>query len=134
MTQAIEGYGTDFQYSSNGSSYTSLAEVRKITGPGIKPKSIDATHLLSPSAHMEFICGIVDGGEVTLDLNWLKTVYAVVKDTLVRVVYFYKIVFTTGSTLVFQGFPTDIGPEIPTDDRISLAVTFKVTGKPVFTA
>lgn len=134
MTQAVEGYGSFIQYSTDGGSTysTALTEVTDIKGPGEKGKSINATHLLSPNGYEEFIPGLVDGGEVKLDLTFVKATYNAVR-ALVRTTPLWKITFSQGSTIVFSGFLTEIDNQIPKEDRIKADVTLKVTGKPTFT-
>ena len=41
-----------------------------------------------------------------------------------------QIVFPNGVILSFRAFLTAFEPDSPLDDKLALAVTFKVTGKP----
>ncbi len=66
------GYGTKFQ-TGNGSSpetFTDLAFVTSITAPNLSRDSIDVSHMQSPDEWREFIAGMKDAGEVSLELNF----------------------------------------------------------------
>ena len=72
-TNARIGYGTLFQ-TGNGAVpevFTTLAEVTNITPPKMSRDTVDATHEESPGAWREFIAGLKDGGDVSLDLNFI---------------------------------------------------------------
>ncbi len=61
------GYGAKF----NRVGTTPIPEVVGITGPGISREPIDVTHLLSDGMCKEFIAGMIDGGEVSVEVNLL---------------------------------------------------------------
>lgn len=135
------GYGTTLSYSTNlvTPSYTALAELIDITPPKQKVKSVDFTTFSSPSDAQEFKPGLLDGGEVTLKVNYRSDSQAVV-DTLVQTMVAWKTQLpitasevTTGGSWTFTGFLTDIGGAVPVDDRITSDFTIKVSGVPVFT-
>ena len=65
---ATPGFGCTARW---GASTTPIPEVVAINGPGISREAIDVTHLSSDSMCKEFIAGVIDGGEVSLDLNLL---------------------------------------------------------------
>ena len=132
-TQAIEGYGTLFATSSDGVTYTTRAEVRKISHPGLEIKSLNASNLSSPGGYDEFIPGMIDAGEFTMEQNWIKTEYNALLGLVGSVIWF-KITFTTGSTFVCKGFVQKLGQEIDMDDVIKVPVTMKLTGQPTFTS
>lgn len=131
-TQAIEGYGTILSTSTDGVTYTQRAEIRKIDQPGIEPKSLNASNLLSPGGWDEFLPGMIDAGEFTCEANWIKTEFNALLG-LIGTVIWLKITFTTGSTFVCKGFITKQGQMIDMDDVIKMPVTFKLTGQPTFT-
>ncbi len=71
---AKSGYGSVIQLSDNGGTpvYTSIAEVLEIGGPEMDRTMIDVTHLVSDNAAREFLGGLVNGGNVTMKLNFTK--------------------------------------------------------------
>src|SRR5690349_5997020 len=69
----VDGFGTQFQRAttlSPGTVYETIANVTSISGPDRKRETIDVTAHDSPGQYMEFIGGLKDGGEVSLDINY----------------------------------------------------------------
>lgn len=139
-TQARIGYGTLFA-SGNGASpevFTTLGEVTNITPPGWSRDTVDATHELSPGAHREFIAGMADPGEVSLDLNFVPggaaraALEAEKALTGSSAAITRKITYPDGSYLTFTGILTAVEDEAPIDDKMASTVTFKVSGAPTF--
>lgn len=133
MTTANLGYGSRLAYSLSGSSYTDVAQVEDITGPSIKVDSVEVTNQDSASAAKEFISGLIDAGELTFSIVYLKTIVTAVY-ALIRTTYYWKVTLTDSSTWVCQGFLTAIEPGVPVGDKIGVNFTVKFTGKPTFTA
>jgi predicted secreted protein len=140
-TLAKIGYGTLFK-TGNGAApevFTTLAEVTAITPPSMARDSVDASHEQSPDSWREFIAGMKDGGEVSLDLNFVPggTAAAALAAELdlegSEAVKNRQILFTDGSMFEFAGFLTGWEPDAPLDDKMSGTATFKVTGKPTLT-
>lgn len=123
-----------------GTTYVVQAEVKEITGPGIKVSSSDRTNLSSPSAAREFAAGLIDAGELSLKLNWTKAQYALFFTGLRKNVMGLQITFplvgaeVTASKLAGNGHFTDVGLAIPEDNIITNDVTIKWSGLPVFTS
>ncbi len=73
-TLAISAFGTLVKIGDGASpteNFTTIAELKKITGPGIKAATIDVTVHNSGSPWRRFIHGLIDGGELKLDLNFV---------------------------------------------------------------
>ncbi len=70
-SNANPGYGTTLAISDGATPpiYTDIAEVVSMAGPSITREAIDVTHLKSDGMCKEFIAGIIDSGELSLDLN-----------------------------------------------------------------
>lgn len=139
-TQARIGYGTLFA-SGNGASpevFTTLAEVTNITPPGWSRDAVDATHEQSPSAHREFIAGLADAGEVSLDINYAPggTAQASLEAEKIlqgsSAAINRRITFPDGSYVTFVGILTGFEPDAPIDDKMAATVTLKVSGVPTF--
>lgn len=138
-TDAMLGFATLFK-TGNGAIpeiFTALAEVTSVTPPAMSRDSIDATHEESPEGYREFIPGLKDGGEVSLELNFIPG--STTSDDLLAefdattntgAIKNRQIVFPNGVILSFRAFLTAFEPDSPLDDKLALAVTFKVTGKP----
>lgn len=131
--------GAKFAYetTAGGGLYTDLAtEVLSITGPSITVGDVDQTVFDSPSSFREFVPGLGDGGEVSIELLWkkatLNTLYG-----LIRSERKFRISFpdTPASTWIFDGYLKAVGTEMPDpEEKISNTFTFKITKKPTFTA
>lgn len=70
-TGAKSAYKTQIQISDGASPpvYTTIAEVKDIQGPSITVDTIDVTSHDSVDGFREFVAGMIDGAEVTLDCN-----------------------------------------------------------------
>jgi len=138
-TDALIGYGTTFERSDGASPevWTAIAEVMNITPPSFTRETQDATHMASPNAYREFISGLRDAGEVSLEINYIPGASAqttLLADLDSDLVVSYRIVFPVSplSTVTFTAFVTAFSPEAPLDAKLTASVTFKVTGLPVW--
>ena len=135
-SQATSGYATVLQDNSSGS-FASVAEVVRIVGPKKTRKFIDVTNLTSPSEAMEWIPGLLEAGSVTLTLNYLpgdatqKRIGAAL-DAASKLNFKIILSDALATTITFTGYYESIEPTAPHDNKLSLNVTIKVTGIPVF--
>lgn len=130
-TTAKLGFGVLFKRST-----TVIAEVLSVQGPGYSRDTVEATHTESPSNFKEYISGLADAGEVTLSLHFLSdaTQEQLLTDLGSMTSVSYNIVFPTptAKTCTFSAFITAWEPSAPHDDKMTLAVTLKITGKPTW--
>lgn len=73
MSDAIPARGTLLKVDDGVGVYTTIAEVRSITGPTRTRRLITVTNHSSPGNYDEYKPGIKDGGELTFTCNWLPT-------------------------------------------------------------
>lgn len=128
-SNAVAGVGTRFLR--NG---LPLAEVNSITGPGMTRDFIDVTSLDSTGGYREFTAGFRDGGTVTLNMNFTRATYALMKqDFEDDEEQDYEIVLpdVDATSVEFLGLVTELPLNIPTDDKITADVTIKVSGQVV---
>jgi hypothetical protein len=73
MTEARIGWGAEIQLGldENASSLVELGEVRSFSLPSDEADEHEVTHLKSPDRRKEYIQGMIDGGEVTAQLNYV---------------------------------------------------------------
>lgn len=136
-TDASIGYGSKFEISEDtGSSWTEIAEVYDITPPNDTVDEIDATHMQSPSRTREFIPGLIDPGEASFEMNFvpgsasdLKIAALKIAGTRVKC----RITFPNSVTWVFTGWVSGYEPAVPTDDKMTATVTWRVSGSTVST-
>jgi predicted secreted protein len=132
-SNAISGVGTVFQRW-DGASWAKLAEVNSISGPTMTRDFIDVTSLDSISGFREFITGFRDGGTVSLTMNFTRDTYDIVfADFEDDDPHYYEIVLpdSVKTSFEFCGYVTELPLEIPTDDKVTANVTFKVSGRVV---
>lgn len=131
---AVLGYNVDFAIY-NGSTYTQVAEVTNITWPGYKRDAVDVTYQDSANQFREFIPGLMDAGEVTVEMNWVPSnsdpiIAALTASTVGQ----FKLTYNAGANVVFSAIVTSYQPQSPLGDKLSATATFKVTGKPTWAA
>lgn len=125
----------------NGTTFDAIGNITSVSGPGFSRDTEDVTAHDSPNDYREFIGTLVDGGEVTADLNWdpkdttgaTNTTTLLLGDLENQDPVNYQIAFPDGSkfeaALLITGFETDH----PHDGKHEGSLTFKVSGKPTFT-
>lgn len=121
-------------------SFTSVAEVVSMSGPGFTRESVDFTHMTSADDYMEYKPGMKDGGEVSFEGRWLPGNASHDASTGVLSLFEagttdnWKLTFPDGSDFTFAAFVTAIEPSIGgVNDPVNMSVTLKVTGKPTLT-
>lgn len=139
-TEADIGHGTLFKSGNDASpqTFTTFGEVTSITPPGIARDAVEATHMQSPEAWREFIAGLKDGGEVSIEFNFKKASATALMTEMAlsggAALLDRLIVFPDTSQWDFRALLTGFESEAPVDDKISATATFKISGKPTFTA
>ena len=136
-SNAILGYGSVFEIVSDSSpdAYVPMAEVKSITPPSADVDQVEVTHMQSPGRYREFISGLIDGGEVSFELNFIpgNPSDARIFELLnlpagVSRRRSCRISFPTGRTWTFDAEVTGYEPEVPFDDAMTATVTLKVSG------
>lgn len=138
----VSAFGTVLQRGDGGGpeAFTSIIEVQRISGPSINRGTIETTHHESPDNFREFLPNLPDGGEITIEGNWCPAsatqTTPLVTDFNNQSTRNYKLVFNDAgdAQFAFVGFPTAVTFDSPFDGKMGITATFKVTGKPVFTA
>lgn len=140
-TTADIGHGSTFERSSDGTVggvfAAVLAEVTSITPPKISRDTIDMTHMGSTQRWRDFVGGLKDGGEVTIEGNFEPdnaNVAAALSDINTNTAGYYKITFPDGTAWGFAAFATGYEPGVPVDDKMTISLSYKLTGKPTFVA
>jgi len=139
----VDAFGTLFRRATSlvpGNVFETIANVTSIGGPERTRETIDVTSHDSPGQWMEFIGGLKDGGEISLDVNYdpAEATHDIDDDFDDTAARNYQIVILPGTddeyTWSIQGVMTNIGDEFPYDDKMSRSITIKVTGKPTLAA
>jgi len=118
--------------------FTTVAQVVTIGGPSLAQDPIDVTNHSSLEAWKEFVGGLKDGGEVSLEINYdpatptHNATAGLIKSLEDQTVDNYQIVFsdTANTTWTIPALVTGFETGAPVDGKLSASVTLKVSGKP----
>lgn len=113
---------------------TTVAEVTSISGIDLSADSIDVTTHGSTSRYREFIQGLRDGGEISIEGNYTTASSSLIVTQLNTSATVTAVITlpTTPSTTAFTAtvITTGFSTEAPVDGVIPFTATFKVTGVP----
>lgn len=145
--QARTGYGALLQRGDGASpeNFVTIMGVKSISGPDISRETHDTTEMASGINWRTFIGGLVDGGEISFDANWLPR-----DETQGQTAAGWFGQFDRSScdsldnlrivtpscpgedtvSVEFQGIVTGASVEIPMDDLMAFTGTLKVSGRP----
>lgn len=114
--------------------YVEQGGITKITPHKTKVKASKATTLRSALATEEKIPGNIDEGQCSFTMIFRKGTYNTLRGTL-RVNQNWQVLASdSGSTWTFDGFITELGPDVPEDDTVTVDVVIDITGPVVFVA
>lgn len=135
-TNADIGYGWKFKKGDGATpteAFSALTgvEVTSISPPGYSRDAIDATHMQSPDSFREYIAGLMDAGEVQMDLSYIPAVSDALITAILAGKANYQVANPDGSvTFTISAICTNYQPTAPVDGRMTATATFKVSGKP----
>lgn len=113
---------------------TTVAEVTSISGPNFTADSLDVTTHGATNRYREFIQGLRDGGEISIEGNYTTASSALIVTQLNTTSTVTAVVTlpTTPSATAFTAtvIATSFSTEAPVDGVIPFTATFKVTGQP----
>lgn len=116
--------------------FTPVARLGDVEGPSTERETHDVTTHDAPDAHREFVGGLKDGGEVSVDVQYdpadHNTLLADYDDTEPRN---WRLVWPNNlGEITFAAILTGFQPAGPVDGTMTASLTWKVSGKPTFTA
>lgn len=137
-SQAMIGYSTLFDISQDaGASWITMGEVFDITPPSDTVDQVDVTHMQSPNRRREFISGLSDPGSASFEMNFVPGSPSDLKIQEIRGTgeqVLCRITFPNAVTWTFTGQIESYEPAIPTEDKMTASVSFKVSGSTVAAA
>lgn len=139
-SEAMLGHGSRFLMASGSSPdlYVDFGEVFNITPPSFTQDQIDVTHMQSENRIREFIDGLVDPGEASFEMNYIPGSDS--DNVLLALLQLpigtsrrrsCRIIYPNDFLDTFDANLQTYEPTVPTDDKMTATVTFKVTGQPV---
>jgi len=140
MSDAVRAYGTLLQRGDGelAEVFTTIAELTDISGPTLDADELDVTSHSSVDGYREFIQGLKDAGEVTIEGNFIpanatqSATDGLLSDYDSGVVRNFQLVFpdTDTTTWGFSAIITAFEPSAPVEEVLTFTATLKVTGKP----
>lgn len=136
----IDGFGAELRRGDGATPtevFTAIGHSTNISGPGISRATYDVTTHQSPEQWREFIGGLKDGGEVTIDINYNPAIHdPFVEDFDDSEPRNYELAFPDPDQTVwsFGAILTGFEPTAPHDNKLSASMTFKVSGPPTITS
>ena len=134
-TQAAIGYGAILELW-NGSAFAEIGEVTSLTPPNLSVDAVDATHMESEGAAKESIAGLIDYGEIKVEMNLVADSAS---DDLIRTLMVARglvpwritlppLTDSPSHVLAGDGILTGYETEAPLDDKMTATLTIKVSG------
>lgn len=139
-TSASAAFGTLLKIGDGGSpeNFTTIAEVRTLSGPELTRDTEDVTSHDSPNNWEEHIPTILRSGNVTLGINYLPThathnaSTGLIKDLVDGTLRNFQLVMSdpASTTWSFSAYVVGFNPNFDHDASISAEVTLKLSGEP----
>lgn len=131
-TNASIGYGSKYAiYDDDTAEFVELGEVVSIEGGSDDTDLVDVTHMQSPDRRREYIGGLIDGGEITVELNFVANDFThklLREQQIAGTPSEHKVTFPRGETLTVEAIVTSVSWNDPIDDKMSLSFTAKKSG------
>jgi predicted secreted protein len=116
---------------------TTVSEITNVSAPKISGDTIDVTTHNNTTRFRDFIKGLMDGGEITIEGNMNYTDYTTVFVASVTTSLYSSTVNMPTSPSVTRWtanvMVTSLETNAPHDDKIPFSATMKVTGIPACT-
>lgn len=122
---------------------TSIGKITNIGGPNMTKGSIPASSADSTNKWVDFLPGMIDAGELTVDVKYdgtasgtannLSTIFAGTGTYAVGIFVNDHTTPTSKSNWVCAGFLTALGHAIPHDGLVTQSVGIKLSGQPTYT-
>jgi hypothetical protein len=130
-TRAIIGYGTTVFIgdSSSPGVYTQIQEVIEVTPPNLQVDDVEATHFTSDNRTREYIAGLIEGGEASVNMNRIPgsaTEILLMGLQTAGTKVSVRIVWPNNTIWEFLGHVKGYEVASPIDDRMTATATFKV--------
>lgn len=125
-------YGNQSNYA-DSTTWTKVGQITDIDPPEVEADDIEVSNMESPDQFKEFDPGWADAGEIELEAQYEKANAAAVYG-IFRTRKGFRMTFQDGSTWKFNGYLKKLGGEIDREGIVTQKLTFKVSGKPLFTA
>lgn len=118
--------------------FTTIAEVKDISGPSLKLNTDELTNHGSPGGWKEKVGTLLEAGDLSFDLNFVPThathnpTTGLIADQTARTKRNFQLVFpdTASTTWAFTALVTEFEPAEPVEGVLKASVTLEITGQP----
>lgn len=134
------GHGVRFLRSTGNSpdDWEDIGQIAELGGPNMNRDAVDATHTRSTNRYREFVGGLRDAGEVSITLilapgaGVLEDHKKILDDFNNDTAVTYRLVFPDDDETYFEMSALCTGMEHaePIDDKMTIALTYKISGQP----
>lgn len=127
-------YGASF-YLGSTNTPGQLSGLISLSMGGFDVTCIETKALDQGSRWKTFLSGFVDGGTVTVKLNYLKTIVTTLMTAATASAnYYFKVTLPDTSTLTGTCVVKSVKPfDLPEDDRDTIEVDIQISGAPTWT-
>lgn len=138
MPDAAIGHGAQFTRSddaTSGGTFATIGNVIMIGPPNATRETPQSTHLLSTERWHEYIGGMKDAGEVSVELDLDPndaTLASLYTDLNTDTAGYYKITFPDSTAWGLPALISSIAPGEIGFEKMTVSVTMRVTGKPAW--
>lgn len=140
-TKAIPVIGGTIKWNTTTTTYTAIEEAKTLLLPEDSKEYIDVTNLDSANGRREFIPGLIDAGELTLECNYVPATFGLAKTysddgTLI---YFETQLkrnsaqTSTGDRFTWSGFVTPSIQNAAVDGAVMLNLLIRTSGGVTYT-
>lgn len=120
--------------------FTTVAQVRSITGPGISANVVDITTHSATDPWRTKITTLLDAGDVSFEISFIPTdathdhTSGLLLDFENRTLRNWQMVFpdSGATTWAFQAYVSKFSVTAPVDGVLTAAISLTITGKPTF--
>lgn len=140
MTEAISSFGTLLKMGDGGATeaFTTIAEVKDISGPALALGTEEVTSHSSPGGWREHVPTLLEAGEVSFDVNFVPAnathdpATGLIADMVARTKRNFQLVFpdTASTTWEFRAYVTGFEPSEPVEGALTASVSLMITGAP----
>lgn len=131
----VDAFGTQWQIQFTAPTFVTIADVTSIDVLDADVDTIDVSAHDSAGQWREFVNGMKDAGELSMDINYDPAVHGTIFSELGGNAKLHKIILPDAGAaeVAFSGLITGFSAQAPYDDKLSASVTVKVTGAVVIT-
>lgn len=132
MTSGVSGFSSCLIWN-----YRKVLEILSLSGPAQARDTVELTSHDSPNEFREYVAGVIAGGEISLDGNFIKG------DAAGQIAFhtdvqggtkrngFIVMPMAVGGSLFFAAIARGFEPSYPFDSKIGVTGSLIVTGKPL---